>query len=120
MKLVIDINLSPEWVELFSKHGYEAVHWSAVGDPRAPDTEILSWARERGCVVFTHDLDFSRILALTRASGPSVFQVRTEDVLASALGPLVIRTLRQHGDALEAGAIVVLDSTSSRARILPI
>lgn len=120
MKLVIDINLSPRWVELLQEHGYEAVHWSEVGDPRATDTAILGWARERGFIVFSHDLDFSRILALTRAAGPSVLQVRTEDVLPSRIGPLVVHALRQHGEALRAGAIVVLDADSSRARILPI
>jgi predicted nuclease of predicted toxin-antitoxin system len=120
MKLVVDIGLPPDWVELFQEHGYEAVHWSRVGDPRATDPVIMAWAREHGYVLFAHDLDFSRILALTRASGPSVFQVRTEDVLSSAIGALVIRTLQQHGEALRAGAIVVLDATSSRARILPI
>lgn len=120
MKLVIDINLSPEWVELFREHGYDGVHWSAVGNPRAPDSVIMAWARDHGYVVFTHDLDFSRILALTRASGPSVFQVRTEDVLPSGIGALVVRALRQHGAALRAGAIVVLDAKAARARILPI
>lgn len=120
MKLVIDIDLSPEWVELFQGNGHDAVHWSEVGNPRAPDTVIMTWAREHDHVVFTHDLDFSRVLALSRASGPSVFQVRTEDVLPSGIGALVLSALRQHGDALQAGAIVVLDATSSRARILPI
>lgn len=120
MKLVVDIGLSPDWVGLFREHGFEAVHWSEVGNPRAPDIVIMAWAREHGYVVFAHDLDFSRILALTRASGPSVFQVRTEDVLPLSIGALVIRALQQHGEALRAGAIVVLDATSSRARILPI
>jgi predicted nuclease of predicted toxin-antitoxin system len=120
MKLVIDINLSPEWVELFKEHGYDAVHWSDIGNPRAPDTAIMAWAREHGYVVFTHDLDFSRVLALTRASGPSVFQSRTEDVLPSGIGTFTVRALEQHGNALRSGAVVVLDAASSRARILPI
>lgn len=120
MKLVVDVNLSPEWVDLFEGHGYDAVHWASVGDPRAADPVIMAWARDHGHVVFTHDLDFSRLLALTRAAGPSVFQVRTEDVLPSAIGAFVVRALRQHGDALRAGAIVALDAASSRARILPL
>lgn len=120
MKLLVDVNLSPEWVELFRRHGHDALHWTAVGDPRAADPEILAWARAHRRIVFTHDLDFSRILALTRAAGPSVFQVRTEDVLPEAIGDLVLRALRQHGRALEDGAIVVLDATSVRARILPL
>ena len=52
--------------------GIEAVHWTAVGDPRAPDDELLRYAREHGYVVFTHDLDFGALLALTRAHSPSV------------------------------------------------
>ncbi len=43
---------------MLATKGIEAVHWTAVGDPRAPDDELLRYAREYGYVVFTHDLDF--------------------------------------------------------------
>ncbi len=36
MKILIDVNLSPAWVDFLLDHGLEAVHWSTVGDPRAP------------------------------------------------------------------------------------
>ena len=120
MKLLVDLNLSPDWVDYLERSGLTAVHWSALGPADAPDDELLDWARRNRHVVFTHDLDFSRLIALTRATGPSVFQVRTEDVLPSAIGAPVVRALRQHAAALEAGAIVVLDSTTLRARLLPI
>lgn len=96
------------------------MHWSQVGDPRAPDTEILDWARKHDHLVFTHDLDFSRILALTHAEGPSVLQVRTEDVLPSGIGDLVVNAIEQFSSLIESGAIVVIDATSSRARGLPL
>lgn len=120
MKLLLDINISPLWVEWLQNQGYAAVHWSEVGNPKAPDTEILMWAREHGYAVFTHDLDFSRLLALTHSRGPSVLQVRTEDVLPSGIGHLVVDALRQFSDLIDSGAIIVIDATSSRARILPI
>lgn len=120
MRLLVDANLSPLWIDFLQRHGFDAVHWSAVGDPRASDAAILQWAREQRRVVLTHDLDYSRLLALTHATGPSVLQVRTEDVLPSAIGALVVGALRQHADALEAGAIAVLDPMSARARLLPI
>ena len=63
MKLLLDMNLSPAWLPLLHSHGFEAVHWSEVGDGRSPDHEIMRWAREHGCVVFTHDLDFGLLLA---------------------------------------------------------
>jgi predicted nuclease of predicted toxin-antitoxin system len=120
VKLLIDMNLSPLWVGFLEQHGFDTVHWSAVENPRAPDTTIMEWARAHSRVVLTHDLDFSRLLALTRASGPSVLQVRTEDVLPSAIGDLVVRALEQHAEILQAGAIAVVDPKASRARILPI
>ena len=58
MKIVIDMNLSPDWIDVLREAGHEAVHWSTEGSARATDREILAWARERGYVVFTHDLDF--------------------------------------------------------------
>jgi len=85
MKLLIDMNLSPAWVEYLRSVGIEAVHWSDVGDPGAADVVLMSWARNQRRVVPTHDLDFSTLLASTDATGPSVIQVRTQAVLPSAL-----------------------------------
>ena len=45
MKLLIDMNLSPRWVEIFEQHGWDTLHWQAVGDPRATDRSIMQWAR---------------------------------------------------------------------------
>lgn len=41
MKILIDMNLSPAWVDVLNQAGHEAIHWSNVGDPRAPDAQIL-------------------------------------------------------------------------------
>jgi predicted nuclease of predicted toxin-antitoxin system len=53
MKILIDMNLSPDWVKVLEEAGWESVHWSMVGDMRAPDDVIMSWARENGYIVFT-------------------------------------------------------------------
>jgi len=37
-RLLVDMNLSPGWIPLLLAAGHEALHWSEVGDPRAPDT----------------------------------------------------------------------------------
>lgn len=58
MKILIDMNLSPDWTAAFAATEIESIHWSTVGDPRAEDIEIVEYARTNGCVVFTHDLDF--------------------------------------------------------------
>ena len=43
MKIVIDMNLSPDWVKVLENAGWETVHWSTVGDIRAADDVIMSW-----------------------------------------------------------------------------
>jgi predicted nuclease of predicted toxin-antitoxin system len=63
------MNLSPGWVPFLREQGFEAVHWSTVGDPRATDSAIMRWALANGCVVFTNDLDFGALLAVSGARG---------------------------------------------------
>jgi len=120
MKVLVDMNLSPLWVEYLADHGIDALHRSSVGDPRAEDQAVMDWAREHGYIVFTHDLDFSALLGTTGANGPSVLQVRTQDVLPSAVGDNVVRVLREQSVALHDGAVVTLDEVASRIRVLPI
>lgn len=120
MKIVIDMNLSPQWVAVFQNHGLTAIHWSTIGNPSAPDTEIMEWALNNAHVVFTHDLDFGAILSATQANAPSVIQVRTQDVTPSHLEPFVITALQQYEDSLDAGALIVIDESKLRVRLLPI
>jgi predicted nuclease of predicted toxin-antitoxin system len=72
MKILIDMNLPPRWIQVFAAAGSEAVHWSQVGSPTASDRDIMAWARKDGYVVFTHDLDFSALLAATQEEGSSL------------------------------------------------
>jgi predicted nuclease of predicted toxin-antitoxin system len=120
MRLVVDMNLSPDWVTVLTAAGHDAVHWSTVGNIRAADREIMAWARQEHRVVFTHDLDFGTILALTQEAGPSVLQVRTQDVAPAAIGEMVVGALSRFQRELEEGAIVVLDEARQRVRILPL
>ncbi len=101
MKILIDMNLSPVWVRALTDANIDSVHWSTVGNPRAEDIEIIEYARANGYIVFTHDLDFGMILALTQAAGPSVIQVRTQDILPSGLGETLISVLRDNMAALD-------------------
>jgi predicted nuclease of predicted toxin-antitoxin system len=120
VKLLLDMNLSPEWASVLERHGWQAVHWSTVGDPRASDREIMDWAATHEYVVFTHDLGFASMLALSHATGPSVLQVRAPDVLPEHLERSVIAALGQHEADLSAGALVVVDVHRNRVWVLPI
>ena len=104
MRILIDMNLSPMWVQFLVAHGIEAAHWSTVGKASAPDSHILDYAPSNGFALFTHDLDFGMLLAARKSPGPSVIQVRTQDVLPSEIGAVVLRAIEACRDQLEAGA----------------
>lgn len=119
-RILVDMNLSTEWIPLLRASGHEAIHWSEVGDPRAPDQTLMEWGTVHGYVILTHDLDFGTMLALTRAEGPSVLQVRCMNVLPEAIGALVLAVLTTYAKEIEQGALVVADERRLRVRILPL
>lgn len=120
MKLLVDMNLSPRWVRAFAGAGFEALHWSTVGPPDAPDEDIMQYAMQHGFIVFTNDLDFGALLALSRQAKPSVIQVRTKDVLPAAIARMVFAVLRRFSTELDDGAILTVEAARPRVRILPI
>jgi predicted nuclease of predicted toxin-antitoxin system len=120
MKILIDMNLSPDWVTEFKINNIEAIHWSEVGDIAAPDIVIIAWARKNDYIIFTHDLDFGTTLALTKAEKPSVIQVRTQNVTIRNLGKMVLQSIKDHAELMLKGALVVLDEEKKRVKILPL
>ena len=120
MKLVFDMNLTPNWVKWLSDRGFEAVHWDSIGDREARDEEIMTWAASESRVVVTNDLDFGQILALTHATGPSVVLIRGPKVLPSQVGDVVVGVLTTYTQELEQGALIVIDEVRQRVRLLPL
>lgn len=120
MKILIDMNLSPKWAPFFAEYGIDAAHWSTIGDPTASDSQILDYAYTHGFVVFTHDLDFGALLAARKSRGPSVIQVRTQDLLPMAIGTIVLRAIQVSQTYLESGALITVEPAQNRIRLLPI
>ena len=120
MRLLIDMNLPPGLCSLLRAEGHEADHWSTLGQPNATDQSIMAYASQHHFTVVTHDLDFGAILAATQAQGPSVIQVRTQDVLSVEFKSTLATTLRRFAPELAAGALIVVDETRARVRVLPI
>ena len=111
------MNLSPSWVERLVRHGFEAVHWSTIGAATAPDVEILTWANEHHFVIITNDLDFSAILAAGAVDGPSVVQLRTQDLLSEGAVRIVARALEAHREDVERGALLSIEEGGTRLRM---
>jgi len=120
VKLLVYVNLSPSWVERLARHRFEAVHWSTIGAATAPDVEILTWATEHHFVVITNDLDFSAILAAGAVDGPSVVQIRSQDLLSDVVVSIVAKALDAHREDIERGALLSIDEAGTRVRVLPL
>lgn len=120
MKLLIDMNLSPEWVGALASEGVDAIHWSNIGAYSASDSEIMAWSKDNDHIVLTHDLDFGAILAATNADAPSVIQLRFQDLAPLHACGHVVKVLRDYRHELQQGALVSLDEEKARVRILPL
>jgi predicted nuclease of predicted toxin-antitoxin system len=120
IKILIDMNLPPKWIDVFDAEGWEAVHWSNIGDFGATDEVIMKWALDHDFMVFTHDLDFGSILAATSAAALSVIQVRTQNVMPESVGIIVVDAVRKFKDELDDGALISVDHKKARARVLPL
>ena len=91
-----------------------------MGSGSASDTEIFNYAAHNSYIIFTHDLDFSVLLALTNSTGPSIIQLRTHDTLPGKINASVISAIISNKNALLKGAIVTINLFSARVKILPL
>lgn len=121
MKLLLDANLSPRIVEPLRAAGFDAVHVADVGLVTATDDEIFDRAAEHGLVVVTADSDFGTLLAMRRATSPSVVHLRhVAELVAEEHIRLLVANLSQIADDLDRGAIVSLSPTRLAIRDLPL
>jgi predicted nuclease of predicted toxin-antitoxin system len=120
MKLLVDMNLSPRWIDLLTRSQFDTVHWSTIGSPQALDEEIMAYAAKHDYVVLTNDLDFGAILAVTHREKPSVVQIRSENLSPEAIGLQTVNALRQLEDQLHEGALISVEPSRTRVRLLPL
>ncbi len=114
------MNLSPAWCEVLRAAGFEASHWSTIGRFDALDRELFDWAAVNGYVVFTNDLDFGALLAVSSASKPSVFQLRGQELAPEKVSAQVVAVLHAVENELMNGALVTWDVRGARVRVLPL
>ncbi len=114
------MNLSPDWLPLLARHGWEAKHWRSLGRGDAPDCDLLAWARSNGYAVLTQDLDFSQILYATSQTGPSVVLLRMDNEFDAAARDRVCAALREASGALARGALLTISPGRVRVRNLPV
>jgi len=120
MKILVDMNLSPKWADFLTGNSIEAVHWSSIGHPDAPDTAIFDYAQTHDFTVLTNDLDFGFILAITHGKKPSVIQTRTGTLGPHKIGSIVVSAINLLSADIDQGALVTIDQHKTRVTLLPL
>ena len=120
MKLLCDMGIAAMTAASLRTLGHDAVHLDDRGDSRLTDREIVTLARAESRILVAHDLDFTDLIAVSRASAPSVIIFRLRNMRPERVLSRLLAVLEAHADALQAGAIVTVTEAHTRVRHLPV
>ncbi len=116
MRLLLDMNLPPAIAEWLRGEGHDAVHARELGGRDLSDREIFTRAAEADRTVVTFDLDFGEIVGLASEMASGVVLLRLRSARQAHLRARLRVALSQAGDALGAGAIVLVEDARIRIR----
>ena len=91
-----------------------------IGAVDGANDKILEWTRSNEACILTVDLDFGEMLAMTGGSAPSVVQIRARRRKVDLVGDRVVGALVQMRDEIALGALVTIDISRTRIRLLPL
>lgn len=87
---------------------------------RASDTEIVKKAKKEKRIVLTCDLDFSDIVSASGEKSPSVILLRLENETPGNVNKRLKQVLKESSEVLLSGAIISVEETRHRVRLLPV
>jgi predicted nuclease of predicted toxin-antitoxin system len=121
VRLLVDNALSPVLAGALRATGHDVVHVRDLGLTSAEDKAIFARAATEDRVIVSADTDFGTLLALRGERAPSVVLWRRAVPRRPLAQAVVLHdAITRTSDALEAGAIVVVEATRLRIRTLPI
>jgi len=120
MRFLADMGVNIRVVEWLPNNGHDAKHLREEGLHRMPNGEIFTKAIHQNRIIITFDLDFGEIVALSKGKKASVVLFRLHNTRTSHVIRRLSITLKDAADALEKGAIVVIEESRHRVRDLPL
>ena len=119
-RFFLDQAISPKLGEWLRAGGHDAVHVREIGLSRAADVELVALAVQERRVIVTADLDFSRILALSRSHEPGLVLFRSGSLTDADMQSLMERVLERVPEPELHRSVVVLDRRALRIARLPL
>lgn len=120
MRFIADMGVSWRVVEWLRANGHDAIHLREQQLHRLPNGGIFTKAANEQRIILTWDLDFTEIVALsgTQLVSAVIFRLlntRSENVIRR-----LTRVLAESAKDLEEGAIISVEDSRHRVRLLPI
>jgi predicted nuclease of predicted toxin-antitoxin system len=120
VRLVLDQGIPRDAATLLRDRLHDCIHVSEIGMSKADDREIVRWALEQRAAVVTLDADFHAILAVTRASAPSVIRIRVQGLDGLAVTNVVQRVIQEFAADLFDGSVITVKANKTTCHKLPI
>lgn len=120
MRFLADMGVSLTAVRGLRDSRHDVVHLEELGLRTLADVEILRRAREERRVVLTFDLDFATMSAASSEPFPSVIIFRLRRGRPARVLARLATVLSSAPNALECGALIMVDETRIRVWPLPL
>lgn len=120
LRFLADLGIAPSVVRELRRLGYDAIHVIECLPATSADCDILAYAAREGRVVLTMDHDFGGLLFSNASVSPSVVFFRVTDEKPASILRHMAEVLSGAAEDLAAGAIVTVEDTRIRVRLLPI
>jgi len=119
MRFLADMGVDMRVVQWLRQNGHDAKHLREEGLHRIPNGEIFGKAISENRVIITFDLDFGEIVALSKGQKASILLLRLHNTRTSHVINRLATVLSDATDALEKGAVIVVEESRHRVRYLP-
>ena len=120
MKFLADMCISSKVVSWLRSVNHDVVHLREQGLQRLADNKVFQKACKEERILLTFDLDFGEIVTGTRGTRTSVILFRLHNASPEAVVYLLETVIKEASNVLEQGAIVIVEDTRYRVRILPV
>ncbi|MDY6861732.1 MAG: DUF5615 family PIN-like protein [Thermodesulfobacteriota bacterium] len=114
------MGISQSSVKWLRKRGYDSIHLREEGLHKITDAQIIKKARKENRIVLTCDLDFGDLMAASGGIRPSVIIFRLENERPENINRRLQQVIEESSEVLRKGAIISVEETRHRVRLLPI
>lgn len=120
LKFLADMGMSQSTTSWLKQQAYDVIHLRDEKLERASDADIIEKAKKENRIILTCDLDFGDLMVASGGICPSVIIFRLEDETPINVNRRLSQVLMESSSALSKGAIISVEETRHRVRLLPI